>query len=82
MGSLQARADFVATTDDDDRWHRSKIRRQVERFRAEPDLLLLGTGIRLLPLPKGPGRRLGGRAERVPARPCWGTAVRSCIRRP
>lgn len=74
-GLTQARADFVATTDDDDRWHRSKIRRQVERFRAEPDLLLLGTGIRLL-LPKGRVDAWVGRAERVPRETLLGNRVK------
>ncbi len=74
-GLTQARADFVATTDDDDRWHRSKIRRQVERFRAEPDLLLLGTGIRLL-LPKGRVDAWVGRADRVPRETLLGNRVK------
>ena len=55
---------LVATTDDDDRWHRTKIRRQVERFVAEPDLLLLGTGIRLL-LPKGRVDAWVGRSDHI-----------------
>lgn len=55
---------LVATTDDDDRWHRTKIRRQVDRFRAEPDLLLLGTGIRLL-LPKGRVDAWVGRSDHI-----------------
>lgn len=43
-----ARGEFVASLDDDDTWHRQKIRRQIERFHADPDVLALGSGIRLL----------------------------------
>jgi glycosyltransferase involved in cell wall biosynthesis len=39
---------LIASCDDDDVWHPEKIRLQVRRMLAEPQLLVLGTGIRLL----------------------------------
>jgi glycosyltransferase involved in cell wall biosynthesis len=39
---------IVASCDDDDLWHPEKIRRQVERLASDPQLLAVGTGIRLL----------------------------------
>lgn len=39
---------FVASCDDDDVWHPPKIRLQVARMLAEPELVVLGTGIRLV----------------------------------
>jgi glycosyltransferase involved in cell wall biosynthesis len=39
---------LVASCDDDDVWHPEKIRLQVQRMQAEPGLLVLGAGIRLL----------------------------------
>jgi glycosyltransferase involved in cell wall biosynthesis len=39
---------IVASCDDDDLWHPAKIRRQVERLESDPQLLAVGTGIRLL----------------------------------
>ena len=47
-GVLASRGDFVASCDDDDLWYPAKVRRQVERLRADPDLLAVGAGIRLL----------------------------------
>jgi glycosyltransferase involved in cell wall biosynthesis len=38
----------VASCDDDDLWHATKIRKQVERLQSDPGLLAVGTGIRLL----------------------------------
>ena len=38
----------VASCDDDDLWHPTKIRKQVDRLRADASLLAVGTGIRLL----------------------------------
>jgi glycosyltransferase involved in cell wall biosynthesis len=42
-----ARGEIIATCDDDDIWHPDKLARQVERLRAEPELLVVGSGIRL-----------------------------------
>ncbi len=47
-GVLLSRADFVASCDDDDLWYPAKVRLQVERLLADPDLLAVGAGIRLL----------------------------------
>jgi hypothetical protein len=56
--------EFVATCDDDDTWHPAKLRRQIERFLGEPDLLVVGTGIRLM-LPGGKIQDWPGRAEEI-----------------
>lgn len=55
---------FIATLDDDDRWHPEKLRRQVERFGDDPDILVLGSGIRLL-LSDGRVAVWPGRADRI-----------------
>lgn len=47
-GLRLAKGDFIASCDDDDVWHPDKIRLQMARMLAEPDLAVLGTGIRLL----------------------------------
>ncbi len=47
-GLPYVQGDFVASCDDDDVWHPAKIRLQVERMLAEPDLVVVGAGIRLL----------------------------------
>lgn len=44
-------ADLIASCDDDDAWDSDKLRRQVTRMLAEPDLMVLGAGIRLLMSP-------------------------------
>jgi hypothetical protein len=41
-------ADFIASCDDDDFWDEDKLRLQMTRMLAEPDLNVLGAGIRLL----------------------------------
>lgn len=41
-------AELVASCDDDDTWDIEKLRRQVTRMLAEPDLVVLGTGMRQL----------------------------------
>ena len=38
----------MASCDDDDLWHPAKVRLQVERLRSDPELLAVGSGIRLL----------------------------------
>jgi glycosyltransferase involved in cell wall biosynthesis len=47
-GVLASHGAFVASCDDDDLWHPSKVSRQVERLLAEPQLKAVGAGIRLL----------------------------------
>lgn len=47
-GVLASHGDFVASCDDDDLWHTSKVARQVERLVSDPQLLAVGAGIRLL----------------------------------
>jgi glycosyltransferase involved in cell wall biosynthesis len=47
-GVLLARGELVASCDDDDLWYPTKVRRQVERLDADPGLLAVGAGIRLL----------------------------------
>jgi len=58
-----AQGDFIATCDDDDVWHLGKLQAQISRLRVEPDLLAVGSGIRL----RLPGRTLDwpGRAEEI-----------------
>ncbi|HSS68126.1 MAG TPA: glycosyltransferase family A protein [Nocardioidaceae bacterium] len=41
-------ADFVASCDDDDFWDPEKLRLQMARMVADPDLVVVGAGIRLL----------------------------------
>jgi GT2 family glycosyltransferase len=41
-------AEFIASCDDDDFWDEDKLRLQMTRMLAEPDLNVLGAGIRLL----------------------------------
>ena len=59
-----ARHEYIASCDDDDTWHAVKLRLQMERLLSEPDLLVVGTGIRLL-LPGGKIHDWPGRAEEV-----------------
>jgi glycosyltransferase involved in cell wall biosynthesis len=47
-GVLASRGAFVASCDDDDLWYPGKVRLQVERLLADPSLLAVGAGIRLL----------------------------------
>ena len=47
-GVLMSRGALVASCDDDDLWYPAKVRLQVERLLADPDLLAVGSGIRLL----------------------------------
>ncbi len=55
---------FVATCDDDDVWHPEKLSRQVALMRQEPDLLVVGSGIRLL-FPNDRIVEWPGRAARI-----------------
>ncbi len=59
-----ARGDFVATCDDDDIWHPGKLQTQILRLLDEPDLLVVGSGLRLR-LPRGKVVVWPGRAERI-----------------
>jgi hypothetical protein len=59
-----ARDEFIAGCDDDDTWHPAKLRAQIERLLGEPDLLVVGTGIRLM-LPRGKIHNWPGRAEEI-----------------
>lgn len=59
-----ARHEYIASCDDDDTWHVAKLRLQMERLLSEPDLLVVGTGIRLL-LPGGKIHEWPGRAEQI-----------------
>jgi glycosyltransferase involved in cell wall biosynthesis len=57
-------SDYIATCDDDDLWHPEKLRLQISRLVNEPDLLAIGSGIRLL-LPDAKTLDWPGRAERI-----------------
>lgn len=59
-----ARGELVASCDDDDVWHAGKLTAQVRRLLDEPDLLAVGSGLRLL-LAGGKVAEWRGRAERV-----------------
>lgn len=59
-----ARDEFIATCDDDDTWHVDKLRLQIGRLLGEPDLLVVGSGIRLM-LPGGKIHEWPGRAEEI-----------------
>jgi hypothetical protein len=55
---------YIATCDDDDTWHPGKLRAQIGRLLSQPDLLVVGSGIRLM-LPGGKTLDWPGRAEQV-----------------
>jgi len=59
-----ASADYIATCDDDDIWHPDKLKVQIARLLDEPELLAIGSGLRLL-LPDGKTLDWPGRAERI-----------------
>jgi hypothetical protein len=59
-----ARDEYLASCDDDDTWHAAKLRLQIERLLSEPDLLVVGTGMRLM-LPGGKVHERPGRAEEI-----------------
>lgn len=50
-GLDQTTADYIASCDDDDTWDRAKLTMQISRMLDEPDLMVLGAGIRLLMAP-------------------------------
>lgn len=47
-GLAKADADFVASCDDDDAWLPDKLRLQMQRLAQNPQMLVVGAGIRLL----------------------------------
>ena len=47
-GVAASHGELVASCDDDDLWHPAKVRLQVARLLADPELLAVGAGIRLL----------------------------------
>lgn len=59
-----AAGEFIATCDDDDVWHSSKLTKQLGLMRQEPDLLVVGSGIRLL-FPEGRVVEWPGRSPRI-----------------
>ena len=50
VGLRQARFDLIARQDADDLWMPGKIAAQIERFRADPDLSLVATGMTIADL--------------------------------
>jgi glycosyltransferase involved in cell wall biosynthesis len=74
-GVTASHGTFVASCDDDDLWHVSKISRQVELLTAEPHLVAVGSGIRLL---MGAGRTVEwtGRESVVTHRRLLGSRVK------
>lgn len=55
---------LVASCDDDDVWHTDKLVRQVSRLKAEPELSVIGSGIRLM-MPGGAVSEWPARSERI-----------------
>jgi glycosyltransferase involved in cell wall biosynthesis len=64
FGLRLVRDEYVATCDDDDLWHPNKLTLQIARLQSEPNLLAVGSGIRIL-LPDDKVLNWPGRAERV-----------------
>jgi len=52
----QARGDFIARMDADDVMHAERVERQVEHLLANPDVVLCGTGVRMVGPAIGEGR--------------------------
>jgi Glycosyl transferase family 2 len=63
-GRALARGDFIASCDDDDRWHAPKVEMQMRWLRAHPEIRVVGAGIRLL-MPGGRVVSWHGRAAVV-----------------
>lgn len=55
-----ATGSFIASCDDDDVWHPDKLRHQITRLLTDPDLLVVGSGLRF--------RLPGGKVADWPAR--------------
>jgi glycosyltransferase involved in cell wall biosynthesis len=66
-GLAESTGGFVATCDDDDAWHPGKLQAQIGRLLDQPDLLVVGSGIRLM-LPDGKIIDWPARAERISQR--------------
>ena len=66
-GLAEATGGFIATCDDDDVWHPAKLQAQIGRLLEQPDLLVVGSGIRLM-LPDGRIISWPARAERISQR--------------
>ena len=66
-GLAEAAGEFIATCDDDDTWHPAKLEAQIRRLLDQPDLLMVGSGIRLM-LPDGRIISWPARAERISQR--------------
>lgn len=66
-GLAEAAGGFIATCDDDDVWHPAKLQAQIGRLLDQPDLLMVGSGIRLM-LPDGRVISWPARAERISQR--------------
>lgn len=66
-GLAEASGAFIATCDDDDVWHPAKLRAQIGLLLDQPDLLVVGSGIRLM-LPDGRVITWPARAERISQR--------------
>ncbi len=66
-GLAEAAGGFIATCDDDDVWHPAKLQAQIGRLLDQPDLLMVGSGIRLM-LPGGRVISWPARAERISRR--------------
>ncbi len=64
FGLDQVQGAYIASCDDDDLWHPTKVQRQVERFTTDPTLIVLGAGIRLL-LPAGKTAIWAGRSDTI-----------------
>jgi glycosyltransferase involved in cell wall biosynthesis len=63
-GVGQAAGEFIATCDDDDVWHPGKLQAQISLLIDQPDLLVVGSGMRLM-LPDGRIITWPARAERI-----------------
>lgn len=63
-GLGRASGEFIATCDDDDIWHPAKLQAQIGRLLDQPDLLVVGSGMRLM-LPDGRIITWPARAERI-----------------
>jgi glycosyltransferase involved in cell wall biosynthesis len=66
-GLADATGGFIATCDDDDVWHPAKLQAQIGRLLDQPDLLVVGSGIRLM-LPDGGIITWPARSERISQR--------------
>ena len=66
-GLAESTGAFVATCDDDDVWHPGKLQAQIGRLLDQPDLLVVGSGIRLM-LPDGKIISWPARTERISQR--------------